>query len=169
MIFLILLLLLIFINAYFSAVEIAMVSVRKFRIQKEADSGNKKATQVLNFLKKPDEYLSSIQVGITLVGIIEGLYGGEILQKYLEPKFLLWGLIPWWAHILSIVLGVGLITLQQIITKLFLSYSFCMRLNHAAMYQPINHISAQSKILFPGQVLSLWLQLPRNFFELRHS
>ena len=71
------LLLLILINAYFSAAEIALVSVKKFRIQEEADKGNKRARQILDLLKNPDEYLSSIQVGITLVGIIEGLYGGE--------------------------------------------------------------------------------------------
>ncbi len=109
MIFLIILLLLIFINAYFSAVEIALVSVKNFRIQELADKGNKSAKQILDFLKTPDEYLSSIQVGITLVAIIEGLYGGEILSEYMEPKFLLLGLSAWLAHALSLILGVGLI------------------------------------------------------------
>src|SRR5438067_1990322 len=103
MIFSVLLLILIFINAYFSAAEIAMVSVRKFRIEEEANKGNKNARKILTLLKNPDEYLSSIQVGITLVGIIEGLYGGEVLQKYLEPMFLKWGISAWLAHGLSLI------------------------------------------------------------------
>src|SRR5450432_4497947 len=98
------LLVLILTNAYFSAAEIALVSVKKFRIQEEADKGNRGARQILDLLKNPDEYLSSIQVGITLVGIIEGLYGGEVVQKYLEPKFLVWGMNQWLAHDASMIL-----------------------------------------------------------------
>ena len=74
------LILLILANAYFSAAEIALVSVKKFRIQEEADKGNKGARQILDLLKNPDEYLSSIQVGITLVGIIDadsGLFSAD--------------------------------------------------------------------------------------------
>src|ERR1700686_2987226 len=104
------LILLILTNAYFSAAEIALVSVKKFRIQEEADKGNKGARQILDLLKNPDEYLSSIQVGITLVGIIEGLYGGKALEAYLEPKLVASGMSLWFAHALSIVLGIGFIT-----------------------------------------------------------
>src|ERR1700692_1804792 len=110
MLFLVILILLIFINAYFSAAEIAIISVKKFKMQQEADQGNKNAKQILGFLKDPEEYLSSIQVGITLVGLIEGLYGGKVLEAWLEPKFINWGLSSWAAHILSIILGIGLIT-----------------------------------------------------------
>lgn len=110
MLILILLLVLILVNAYFSAAEIAFVYVKKFRIQQEADKGDKNAKQILEFLKNPDEYLSSIQVGITLVGIIEGLYGGEALEAYIEPRLILWGLSHWSSHLLSLILGIGLIT-----------------------------------------------------------
>ncbi len=127
MLFLIILLLLIIVNAYFSAAEIALVSVKKFRIQEEADKGNKNAKQILGFLKSPDEYLSSIQVGITLVGIIEGLYGGEVLQEYLEPKFLLWGVSAWFSHVLSLILGVGLITFVTIVIGELLPKSLALQ------------------------------------------
>ena len=121
------LLLLILINAYFSAAEIALVSVRKFRIQEEADKGNKKARQILELLKNPDEYLSSIQVGITLVGIIEGLYGGEALEAYLEPLLISWGMSLWLAHFLSIVIGIGFITYITVVIGELLPKSIALQ------------------------------------------
>jgi putative hemolysin len=128
MVFLVLLIILILINAYFSAAEIAMVSVRKFRIQGEADKGNQNARKVLSLLNNPDEYLSAIQVGITLVGIIEGLYGGEALQAYLEPRFLTWGMRPWVAHSISLIVGIGSITYVTIILGELLPKSIALQL-----------------------------------------
>ncbi len=127
MLFLILFLLLILLNGYFSAAEIALVSVKKFRIQAEADKGNKNASQILDFLKSPDDYLSSIQVGITLVGIIEGLYGGQILEAYLEPILISWGLTLWFAHALSMVLGIGLITYISVVIGELLPKSIALQ------------------------------------------
>ena len=127
MIFLIILILLILTNAYFSAAEIAIISVRKFKMQAEADKGNKNAKQILEFLKDPEEYLSSIQVGVTLVGMIEGLYGGEILEAWLKPKFITWGFSSWAAHIFSIVLGIGFITYISIVIGELLPKSIALQ------------------------------------------
>lgn len=106
----ILILLLILLNGYFSAAEIAIVSVEPFKIQEEADKGNKSAKTILEYLKEPSGYLSTIQVGLTLIGLIEGLYGGEVFETYLEPKFVAMGMSALWAHIFGIVIGIGLIT-----------------------------------------------------------
>jgi putative hemolysin len=127
MVFVIILILLILINGYFSAAEIAIVSVRKFKMQQEADKGNKNAQQILGFLKDPEEYLSSVQVGVTLVGIIEGLYGGEVLEAWLEPKFANWGLSAWAAHIISLILGIGLITYLSIVIGELLPKSIALQ------------------------------------------
>jgi putative hemolysin len=127
MVFIPLIILLILVNGYFSAAEIAMVSVKKFRIQQEADKGNKPAKQILELLKEPDEYLSAIQVGITLVGMIEGVYGGEVLEKYLEPVFAGWGMSAWVAHVLSIVLGIGIITYVTIVIGELLPKSIALQ------------------------------------------
>ncbi len=96
--------------AYFSAVEFSLVSVRQFRIQQAADEGNDSAKKLLSLLKDPEGYLSAVQVGITLVALVEGLYGGEAFQHSLEPKFLKLGLPFWLAHTLSLVIGIGVIT-----------------------------------------------------------
>lgn len=149
MLFFILFLLLIFINAYFSAAEIALVSVKKFRIEAEADKGNKRATQILDLLKDPDDYLSSIQVGITLVGIIEGLYAGQALEAYLEPKLISWGTSLWFAHSLSIVLGIGLITYITVVIGELLPKSIALQSPQKIALGISRSFSLFSKLSYP--------------------
>ena len=115
MIFTLVLLLLLLVNAYFSAAEIALVSVKKIKLQPIADEGNLKAKEILDVLKDPDQYLSSIQVGITLVSIIEGLYGGEKLAEYLEPILIKWSMHVGLAHAIALVFSITLITYVTIV------------------------------------------------------
>jgi putative hemolysin len=115
MLYLIILIALILINAYFSAAEIAFVSVHQYRLQQASDKGSKKASQLLQLLKNPEQYLSSIQVGITLIGIVEGIYGGELLQQYLGPLFIGWGLSAGLAHFLSLLISICGITYLSIV------------------------------------------------------
>jgi putative hemolysin len=110
MLFLFLFILLTLLYAYFSAVEFALVSVRPFRIQQAAEEGNASAKRLLTVLSDPEEFLSAVQVGMTLVAIVEGIYGGEALQKYLEPRLLQLGLANWLANGLSLIFGIGTIT-----------------------------------------------------------
>jgi putative hemolysin len=124
---LILIFALILLNGYFSAAEIALVSVKKFKIQEEADKGNKKALRIQEYQKNPDEYLSTIQVGLTLIGLIEGLYGGEVFQKFLEPKFIALGTTPAVAHFCSIFIGIGFISYITIIIGELLPKSLALQ------------------------------------------
>lgn len=57
--------------------EIALVSARKSRLEVEAKRGNKSARTALKLANEPDRFLSTIQIGITLIGILTGLYSGE--------------------------------------------------------------------------------------------
>jgi len=164
------LLLLILLNAYFSAAEIALVSVRKFRIQREADKGNKKARQILDLLKNPDEYLSSIQVGITLVGIIEGLYGGEALEAYLEPKLVLWGMSLWLAHTLSIVLGIGFITYVTVVIGELLPKSIALQSPQKIALRIGSSFSLFSLLAYPFvKLLTCSTHLLTRLFRIRGS
>lgn len=78
---------LLFVNGLFAMFEIALVSSRKSRLEEKARSGQKGATVALKLLKRPEEILSSIQVGITLVGIVSGAFGGIALSEDLIPVF----------------------------------------------------------------------------------
>lgn len=57
--------------------EIALVSARKARLELDAKRGNKSAQTALKLAGEPDRFLSTIQIGITLIGILTGLYSGE--------------------------------------------------------------------------------------------
>ncbi|WP_102409069.1 hemolysin family protein [Parabacteroides bouchesdurhonensis] len=68
---------LIVLNGVLSMSEIALVSARKARLEMEAKRGNKSAQTAIQLANEPDKFLSTIQIGITLIGILTGLYSGE--------------------------------------------------------------------------------------------
>jgi putative hemolysin len=68
---------LIMFNGALSLAEIALVSARKARLEVEAKNGVKSAQRALDLMGQPGTFLSTIQIGITLVGILTGLYSGE--------------------------------------------------------------------------------------------
>jgi putative hemolysin len=74
-----------FINGFFALSEIALVSVRKQRMIQLAESGNSRARTVLELLKNPEGFLSAVQIGITLISIVSGVYGGATLTDNFRP------------------------------------------------------------------------------------
>lgn len=72
-----------FINGFLSMAEIAIVSGRKTRLQQLADRGNRNARSALQLAESPGDFLSTIQVGITLIGILTGAYGGITIAEQL--------------------------------------------------------------------------------------
>ena len=70
---------LILLNGIFSMSEIAVVSARKSSLNNEAKRGNKSAQSAVNLANNPNRFLSTVQVGITLIGILTGLYSGDVL------------------------------------------------------------------------------------------
>lgn len=60
--------------------EIALVSARKARLEAQANKGDKKAKEALALANHPDTFLSTVQIGITLIGILTGIYSGEALK-----------------------------------------------------------------------------------------
>lgn len=75
----IIILILILLNGLLSMSEIALVSARKTKFENEAKKGKKAAKTALKLSEDPDRFLSTIQIGITLIGILTGLYSGETL------------------------------------------------------------------------------------------
>ena len=73
--------LLILLNGVFSMAEIAMISARKSRLTSDARQGSRGAATALKLADDPDKFLSTIQIGITLIGILTGLYSGAALAE----------------------------------------------------------------------------------------
>ncbi|MGG6297350.1 hemolysin family protein [Leptolyngbya sp. AN02str] len=72
-------LLLILANAVFVLSEMAVVSARKARLQEMAERGNLKAEAALSLANEPNHFLSTVQIGITLIGILTGTFGGATI------------------------------------------------------------------------------------------
>lgn len=78
---------LILLNGFFALSEIAVVSAKKTKLETERKKGSEGAQRALKLQANPDNFLSSVQVGITLIGIVNGAYGGATLAVYLVPFF----------------------------------------------------------------------------------
>lgn len=68
---------LILLNGVFSMAEIALISVRKTSLSESAKKGSKSAEIAIELRENPDNFLSTVQIGITLIGIVTGLYSGN--------------------------------------------------------------------------------------------
>jgi len=79
------LLFLIFLNGLFVMAEIALVSARKTRLENLADNGDEKARSALKLAEKPELFLSTAQIFITLIAILTGFYSGEKFSADLQP------------------------------------------------------------------------------------
>jgi len=67
--------------------EIALVSSSKARLETLVSKGNKSARGVLKQLEEPEKFLSTIQIGITLIGIVSGAFGGVAIADDVTPLF----------------------------------------------------------------------------------
>ncbi len=81
----IVLIILILLNAYFAATEIAFISLNDAKIEREAKDGNKKAKQILKMLKSPSKFLATIQIGITLAGFLSSAFASDAFADKLAP------------------------------------------------------------------------------------
>jgi putative hemolysin len=68
---------LILLNGFFSMAEIALVSARKARLEGQANRGDNRARAALKLANHPETFLSTVQIGITLIGILTGIYSGD--------------------------------------------------------------------------------------------
>ena len=118
---------LIILNAYFSLAEIALVAVKQHQLKAEEEKKNKKAIAALRLTKDPEEFLGAVQVGITLLGILEGLYGGDLVATKLELVFYRYGFHETSAHVLSLILGIGAITYLTIVIGELLPKSIALQ------------------------------------------
>ena len=111
----IIILLLLVLNGIFAMYEIALVSSSKARLETLVGKGNKRARGVLKQLEEPEKFLSTIQIGITLIGIVSGAYGGATIADDIEPLFLMVPGTAAYADTLAMVTVVAVITYLSLI------------------------------------------------------
>lgn len=104
-----------FLNGFFALSEIALVSVKKSRIEHLAAQGSSRAKIILKLLDNPENYLSSVQVGITLIGIVSGAYGGATLTDDMESYLSVFPFLQMYVHDISLLIVIGGITYFSIV------------------------------------------------------
>lgn len=100
-------LLLVLTNGIFAMAEIAVVSARKARLQQLANEGDAKARAALELAKAPNRFLSTVQVGITLAGVLAGAFGGATIAEELAVGLTHFPLLSPYSE----ALGVGAVVL----------------------------------------------------------
>ena len=106
---------LIFVNSFFALSEIALVSSKRTRLETASHAGHKGAKVALKLKSKSENFLSAIQVGITLIGIINGVYGGVTIAAKVAPFFAKYPVLAPYADKISMVLVVFVITYISIV------------------------------------------------------
>ena len=106
---------LIILNGVFAMSEIAIISARKSSLMKESKEGNKNAKIALSLANQPDKFLSTIQIGITLIGILTGIYSGDTIAKELSNILIKINIPIIYASSISKIIVVALVTYLTLI------------------------------------------------------
>jgi len=106
---------LILLNGFFSLSEIALISSKKARLEQMRLDGSNGARTALQLLRNSEGFLSAIQVGITLIGIITGVYGGVNIADDVAPFFERFDITNYYANEIALVLTVIIITYISIV------------------------------------------------------
>lgn len=123
---LIILVILIALNAFFAATEIAFISLNDAKIEKQAKEGNKKAKQIEKMIKSPSKFLATIQIGITLAGFLSSAFASDAFAEKLAP--MLYDLMPFinlgiWKSIsiiiITIILSFFTLVFGELVPKRF--------------------------------------------------
>lgn len=138
---------LILLNGILSMTEMAMVSARKSSLSTEARNGNERARRALSIAENPNRMLSTIQIGITLIGILTGIYSGSQLAGSLATLLDAMGM----SHNYSMTLAQGVIVIIVTFLTLLFGELLPKRIGMAtaesiakAMAAPMNYLSTMA-------------------------
>ena len=141
---------LILINAFFAATEIAFISLNDAKIEKQAKEGNKKAKQIKKMLREPSKFLATIQIGITLAGFLSSAFAADAFADDLAP--MLQNLIPLgltaWRNI-SIILITIILSYFSLIFGELVPKRLAMRNSEKIAFGTIGIVRAISIITAP--------------------
>ncbi len=162
---------LVLLNGFFALSEIALVSSKKPRLEHLRQKKKAGAAIAINLKANSATFLSAIQVGITLIGIVTGVYGGLAIAEDIAPIFERFPMVQIYADEIALVLTVVLITYFSIVIGELVPKTFALSNPEriAVIVSPV--IYHFSNILFPFvRVLSVSTNLISRFFGVKkHS
>ena len=111
----VILLLLLLVNGFFAMAEMAVVSVRRVRLMQAASAGSNGARAALRLLEEPTRFLSTVQIGITLVGVLAGVYSGAKFAEPLQELLQAWPVLAPHAEVVAFGVVVLLVTYLSLV------------------------------------------------------
>ena len=108
-------LVLIAINGVFAMSELAIVSARAAKLKAMADSGTRGANTALRLARDPGKFLSTVQIGITLIGIIAGAYSGSTLGEPMAQRLAYVGFPADWADTFGFGIVISITTYASLV------------------------------------------------------
>jgi len=141
----VLLVVLTFLNAFFSATEMAMVSLSRSRVEQKAEEGDKRYIRLLKVLENPNHFLSTIQVGITLITILSGAKLadslGELIASWMENSET--------AYAVASFISLAFLTYVSIVFGELYPKRIALNLKDALAIRTVPFIIALGKIVSP--------------------
>jgi len=112
---LLIILFLILLNGIFSMSEIALISARKIRLETAAKKGNTNAKVALDLVNSPNKLLSTVQIGITLISILTGIYSGDKITTDVQNFIGTFGDLKVYAHSIAVGIVVVILTFFSLV------------------------------------------------------
>ena len=154
---LLLLLLLLIANGVFAMAEAALISARKSRLKELAEAGDKRAESALAEATEPTRFLSTVQVGITLVAVLAGAFGGGVLTTRLETVFASIPLLETVARPLALGLVVVAITLASVVLGELVPKRLALMRPEMLSMMLVRPVRFMSRVVSPAVDLLTWL------------
>jgi len=163
-------LLLVLINGILAMSEIAIVSARRARLQQRAEQGDKRADLALELAAEPEDFLSTVQVGITLVGILAGAFAGATLAQLLSAQLRQVPLLAPYSHAISVVVVVMAVTYLSVVFGELVPKTIALSRAERVAVLVARPMKILSIVAYPiVQLLSLSTQAVTRFLGIRDT
>jgi putative hemolysin len=144
----VIILLLVLLNGYFAATEIALISLRKSRVRHLVKAGSRTAQRVQRLQEHPERFLATVQIGVTLIGSLASALGGVIAIEYLGPllRSVESELVRSASEPLALALVVGIITYVTLVAGELVPKSLAIRYSEQISFFSAAPIEALSRL-----------------------
>lgn len=148
-------------NGFFAGAELAIISVRKSRLQELVEGGSKRATAIQSLRERPERFLATVQIGITVIGATAGAFGGSSLSVRLAPLLVSFGVPAAQAASVSLAVVVALISYLSLVLGELVPKSLALKFSEgyamivasplrllASLFRPVVWLLTASSNLF---------------------
>jgi putative hemolysin len=140
---------LLLLNGIFAMSEMAIVSARKVRLERRAEAGDRGARAALHLIADPTRFLSSVQVGITLIGVLSGAFGGATIAEELAAGLRQVPALAEYADAIALAIVVTAITYLSLVIGELVPKRIALRVPEAVASRLAGPVSMVSRVFTP--------------------